>query len=209
MKHLHIRTKIGLALTTLGLLGLLLPIIYFRWYQPGTQVARPTAVAPINQQLTAASKAEQVVSGHPNHIYIPSLDMSFAVTDGAYDQKTGQWTLSADHVQYASITALPNSKMGNTFIYGHATRRVFGRLPQLKDGAQALIHTDNGYTFEYSLVSVRETNPQDTSIFNYQGPPQLTVQTCSGAWSQNRQFFTFKYVGYQKDPQVASVRSNP
>lgn len=209
MKKLHTRTKIGLLLTIVGLLGIVSPIAYYHYVLPHSQVVQPIIIAPVNQQLAAATKTEQVIAGHPNFLTIPSLDMAFAVTDGVYDKKTGDWTLSNDHVQYAAVTALPNNKMGNTFLYGHATRRVFGRLPQIKQGSEAFIKTDNGYTFVYQLVDVKNHDPNDVSIFAYEGAPQLTIQTCSGAWNQYREFFTFKFVRYDKDGQLASVTKNP
>ncbi len=198
MKHLHTATKIGLAMTLIGMLGLLLPFAYFRYLLPASQPSSPMVVAPINEQVSLAAAKETIVAGHPNHLYIPSLQMSLNVTDGTFNPKTGQWTLSLDHAHFATISAQPNSKMGNTFIYGHYRPEVFARLHRIAPGSEAKISTDNGYTFTYKLQQIRETNPNDTSVFAYQGSPIMTIQTCSGAWFQNRQFFTFTLVGYEK-----------
>ncbi len=198
MKKVHLLTKVGLAFLSIGLLGLALPIVYFRYVVPSQQPLKPLTVAPINNQIATASAKEQIISGHPAQISIPSLDISLKVSDGEFNQQTGQWTLSLDHAHYAIISALPNSKMGNTFIYGHYRPEVFARLHRIQSDGQAEIKTDNGYSFIYRLQSVRETTPNDTSVFAYQGAPILTIQTCSGAWFQNRQFFTFSLVSYQK-----------
>lgn len=202
MKKLHNRTKIGIVLTLVGLIGLS-PIAYYRWLQPSLQIAKPTTVAPVNQTIAQAPPEKDIVSGHPNHLDIPSLNMSLAVSDGTFNAKTGQWTLSLDHAHYATISALPNSELGNTFIYGHYRPEVFARLHRIAIGSEATLTTDNGYKFIYKLQNVRETNPKDASIFAYQGAPQMTIQTCSGAWFQNRQFFTFSLVRYEP---VALVR---
>lgn len=191
------RNKISLALVLIGLLGLS-PIAFYRWVQPILQPASPVAVAGVNQAIAQAPVVEQVVSGHPNHISIPSLSMSLPVTDGAYNEKTGKWDLSLDHAHYAVISALPNTKLGNTFIYGHYRPEVFARLHRITIGSEARLLTDNGLVFVYRLDNIRETNPKDVSIFAYDGAPKMTIQTCSGAWFQNRQFFTFSLVRYEK-----------
>jgi len=191
------RTKISLTLIVVGLLGLS-PTVYFRWVQPNLQPSRPGTIAPVNQVISQAPAVEKVVSGHPNRIIIPSLNMSLPVTDGIYDEKTSKWNLSLDQAHYAIISALPNTKLGNTFIYGHYRPEVFARLHRAAIGSEARLQTDNGLTFIYKLESVRETHPKDTEIFAYQGAPQMTIQTCSGAWFQNRQFFTYSLVRYEK-----------
>lgn len=185
----------------IGLIGLS-PIAYYRWVQPVLQPTTPVNIASVNQAIAQAPAAEQVISGHPNRIIIPSLNMSLAVTDGAYSPKTGKWDLSLDHAHYATISALPNTKLGDTFIYGHYRPEVFARLHHITVGSEAKLQTDNGLTFVYRLDNVRETNPKDTTIFSYQGAPEMTIQTCSGAWFQNRQFYTFSLVRYEKAQSV-------
>jgi LPXTG-site transpeptidase (sortase) family protein len=107
---------------------------------------------------------------------------------------TKTWTLSLSKVQYAVTTPEPNTTGGNTFIYGHYRKGVFATLHTIQAGAQAVVKTSNGHSFYYQLASERVTNPSDTSLFNYQGKPILTIQTCSGLFFQNRQLFTFDLV---------------
>lgn len=139
----------------------------------------------------------QVVSGKPVRIQIPSLEIDLQVADGHYDPKTTSWTLSKDKAHYAVVTPLANNTEGNTFIYGHNRKAVFSRLSRIKPGATAIVTTNNGHQFTYTFRSAFETNPKDDSLFKYQGPPILTVQTCSGLWYQNRQLFTFDFVSVQ------------
>lgn len=139
----------------------------------------------------------QVISGKPVRIEIPSLQINLQVIDGHYDAKTNGWTLTKDKAQYAAATPLANNATGNTFIYGHNRKGVFNTLNRIKAGAQAIITTDNGHRFVYTFRSAYETNPNDNSLFAYQGAPILTVQTCSGLWYQNRQLFTFDFQSVQ------------
>lgn len=202
MKNLHRRTQLGLACIVFGLAGMS-PVAYYRWLAPVTQPARPTVVAPINQQLALAAPSEHVIAGTPNHLDIPSLQLSLTVADGSFNEASGQWALSLDKAHFANITAKPNTKLGNTLIYGHYRPEVFASLHRIQPGSEVMVTTDNGYRFIYKLQSVRETSPNDTELFSYSGPPQLTLQTCSGSFFQNRQLFTFSFVRYEKVSQKA------
>lgn len=151
--------------------------------------AEPTLPAAVATAPKAASPA--TIQGEPERIDLPSLSLSLPVIDGVYSTRTRSWTLTNDKVQYATITPQPNNLEGNTFLYGHYRRGVFATLHTIKPGAKAIITTSNGHVFTYTFVSSRETNQSDDSVFTYNGPPILTIQTCSGLFFQNRQFFTF------------------
>lgn len=190
-------TKFGLICLLVAALGLL-PAFYYRYISNSASTpGRPTIVAPINEEL-AKTTEPTIVSGDPTHLDILSLQMSLTVTEGVFNEKTGQWTLSLNKAHYANLSAKPNNKAGNTLIYGHYRPEVFARLHLIKIGSEAQVTTNNGYKFIYKLQSVHETSPSDTSLFSYTGSPQLILQTCSGAWFQHRQLFTFQFVRYEK-----------
>lgn len=185
----------------LGLAGLT-PLAYFSW-QNKVAVAQssPVAAAPVvtpapTQKPTPATPV--IVSGKPLKLIIPSLSIDLVVADGAYNAKTGAWTLSRDQAHYALPSAQPNNENGNTLIYGHYRREVFARLHKITPGALVHIDTENGYRFTYTYRNTQAVNPSDTSILAYQGKPQLTIQTCSGAFMQNRQLFYFDLADYKK-----------
>ncbi len=140
-----------------------------------------------------------LIEGKPVHLEIDSIDLDVAVVDGAYDQKTKAWTLSKDSAHYAVMTPLANNQAGNTFIYGHNRKEVFARLAQVKKGDVLSLTTETGFIFRYEFVSSLETDPYDDSLFQYEGSPILTVQTCSGLWFQNRQLFTFKFLDVKQE----------
>ena len=91
------------------------------------------------------------------------------------------------------MTPYANNREGNTFIYGHSLPAVFKKLTKLKPGAEAFVYTNNNHVFKYILTSTYVTNPSDNSLFKYQGPPILTLQTCTGLWYQNRTMFGFSF----------------
>lgn len=151
-----------------------------------TTVAAPHASAPT------------VTSGHPTHIGVPSLGISLDIIDGRYNAADGSWTLSDTQAMFGTMTPEPNDTTGNTFIYGHATNRVFGKLPQLKIGSEIAVHTSNGLCFVYTLRSSVIVPPTETSVLAATQKPTLTLQTCTGLWSENRHIFTFDFTRVEK-----------
>lgn len=142
--------------------------------------------------------APVITKGIPRYISIPSLGIDTTVEDGYYNAKTGQWTISEASAFFATPTDEANSKAGDTFIYGHNSTKIFGKLLQIKPGAQAIVDTDSGAQFIYTFTSTAAVKPTDTRILDYSGTPRLTLQTCSGLWNQNRQIFYFDLKSYTK-----------
>lgn len=182
---------LGICLVTAGIIGFL-PLQYIRMQREHALANAST----INIPAVAPTPAPQVISGHPDKLIIPSLNMELAVLDGTYDKKSGEWTLSGKSAHYALPTTLPNDTSGNTLIYGHYNKYVFNRLHKVELGAEARVSTREGFVFVYKFVGTEIVDPADTSIFTYQGPSRLTLQTCTGALMQNRQmhYFAFDHV---------------
>lgn len=151
---------------------------------PFSEAVKPSVPTPSEIPITE-------VTGRPSRLQILSLGIDLVVADGRYNEKTKTWTLSKDKAHYAIGTPPLNNKEGNTFIYGHNRKEVFQKLSRIKKGAEVVVTADNGKQFVYQFVSAYETHPNDDTLFSYEGPPILTLQTCSGMWYQNRQLFTF------------------
>lgn len=158
------------------------------------QLSVPSTPPVANVQAAVSNDTEVVVQGKPVRLVAPSIGLDIAIADGIYNFKNKTWTLSKDKAHYAVMTIRPNNKEGNTFIYGHNRREVFSGLAKLKPGDTVTVYTDNNHTFVYRFRSAYDTKPNDDSIFKYTGDPILTLQTCSGAWFQNRRLFTLDLV---------------
>lgn len=183
----------ALYLLTVGTIGAMLCSSQL-FSKPTWSAGQPHATA----HHTDTTKAPPVVTtGKPIRIVIPMRGIDLPIDDGHYDPAAKTWTLSPDHAQFAVMTSRANNHSGTTFIYGHGTEAVFGRLgtnqPQV--GTEAIIYTEKGRVFRYTLQSVRNLKPTDTSILRNTstGPPQLVVQTCTGALSEWRTMFTFSF----------------
>ncbi|PID31724.1 hypothetical protein CR970_04240 [Candidatus Saccharibacteria bacterium] len=188
-----------LALAQIGL-GLVL----FATYAYTTARQQALAATPVITPLVNITPAEQpktTIAGHPVRVRIPALGLDLPVGDGSYDTTTNNWTLSNHSTYYALPTAQPNNHAGNTLIYGHRLPNIFGNLHTLRPGTVAEVYTDNGYLFRYMLDSSESVSPTDLSIFTYQGPPRLTLQTCSGAFDSERRLQYFSLESVTKNTQ--------
>lgn len=158
-----------------------------------TPAAQAGEISAQKSKAVEQTTEEPVVSGEPATVSIPSLGINLPIVQGVYNAKTGAWTLTNDKVQYAVMTPQPNNQGGNTFLYGHYRKGVFATLHNIQPGAKVTITTTNGHSFTYVYRSERTVSPQDSQgIFDYQGAPILTIQTCTGIFFQNRQLFTFE-----------------
>jgi LPXTG-site transpeptidase (sortase) family protein len=152
-----------------------------------------TAVQQIITQTQSTNSAPQSsITGMPTKLSVPSLGIDIAVIPGYYDVSSQTWTLTTNKAQFATPSTQPNDQSGNTFIYGHARTNIFGALPKIRAGAQAVVTTSNGHAFYYSLSQTRVVDPTDSNaVFGYTGKPILTLQTCVGLLYQSRELLTF------------------
>lgn len=146
---------------------------------------------------TVTSESPQTISGKPTRIVIADRSIDLPIDEGGYDYETRSWTLSDTNAQFAASSSLANDQKGTTFIYGHGTDAVFGKIGSSPpaSGTLAQLFTDNGRVFSYRLQSVQNLKPSDTWILKdtRSGSPKLIVQTCTGTFSEWRTMFTFTF----------------
>jgi LPXTG-site transpeptidase (sortase) family protein len=162
---------------------------------PANHAQASTQLAPAT---TTTPTAEPKIGGTPTRIVVATHAIDLPVIQGAFSATTGEWTLTNNKAQFATNSSVANNKAGNTFIYGHDIPQVFKRLASLQPGETAQVYTDTGYIFTYRFRSAIDVAPSDTSIFDYNGPSILTLQTCSGIWSETRHLMTFDFIEVQK-----------
>lgn len=134
-----------------------------------------------------------VISGKPFKISIPSIGLNKTIEDGVYNSEQSTWTLYGKSIHYALLSAPANDFEGNTLLYGHNNKNVFGNLKKIQVGDKVDIITDNNKIFTYKFSEKTDFSPTDTSIFDYSGTPLLTLQTCSGRFNEIRSLYMFKF----------------
>jgi LPXTG-site transpeptidase (sortase) family protein len=133
------------------------------------------------------------IQGEPTQIRIPSVDVDLKVEPGYYDAASRSWTLT-NNAHFAAMSTQPNNIGGTTFVYGHNKRGVFAGLTDIKPGATAYISTASGKTFVYRYSAQNTVSPDDVWVLQNTARPTLLLQTCTGAWFQNRTLYTFEFV---------------
>lgn len=200
MNNLNTSSKIaivGLAMTVFGLIGII-PALYNN--SSPALAASPTTTETATAAPTQVTKEEtpDSIKGHPVRVVASSVGVDMNVVDGFYSSATKEWTLNDDKAMFGTMTTEPNNKSGQTFIYGHATQRVFGKLLNMHVGDQVEVYTSNGYKFTYTLKETEVVTPQNTGILAYTGSPRLLLQTCVGTFSENRKFFILDFTKVDK-----------
>lgn len=185
-----------------GVLLLYAVTLLFAW-QLFNPLTTNNGTAPVSAQSvsipeTKPAPVRHAITGKPVKIYIkdPSngLEINLPVDEGFYDEKTQTWTISGWKAQFAMPSLLANDIQGNTLIYGHNNKDVFGLITAMHPGAIAEIHTHNGKVFKYVYEKSQVLQPNDVTVFKYDGPPTLVVQTCTGKWDELRSLYFFKFV---------------
>lgn len=153
----------------------------------------PSPAPQVVQKPTAPQIV--VISGVPDRITIPSESVDLPVIPGTYDPSTDSWTLSGYKAQFATASAPANNVGGETFIYGHNNDYVFGALRHVTPtvGAEAMVYTANGRVFAYTFQKTWSVGPYDVGTLDYQGPPVLLIQTCTGSLNELRTMYLFTF----------------
>lgn len=186
----YIGSVIAIYMITIGTIGGLL-------HSSQLHGEPPISAGQDQSQYQPVTLAVHTVSGNPTRIVIPDRTIDLPIDDGAYNQRTKKWTVSPLHANFAISSVAPNNRSGTTFVYGHGTDQVFGKIGESPPpvGSRAVVYTDNGHVFHYELALVQNLKPSDTWIIKDTagGRPRLIVQTCTGIFSEWRTMFVYKF----------------
>jgi LPXTG-site transpeptidase (sortase) family protein len=164
----------------------------------------PLAESALNHhQVSQAAQAAEVklksskpaaVQGVPSRVIIPSLSIDLPVVSQSYSKAAQTWPVSPTDANYATETAPNNNTQGETLIYGHATRQIFGSLLNISPGAVVYVYTNNGHLFKYAYAGSQDVTPYKLSIIDdmARAPAGLKMITCDGPYFQYRHLMSFK-----------------
>lgn len=140
-----------------------------------------------------AAKSNASITGTPSRIVVPTATIDLPVVTGSENMRTHIWSVDGTRANYADITAQPNTRSGQTLIYGHNNHKVFARLLGLKKDAVAYVYTGNNHIFEYRLIGTKDLSPDRTDLFQElkQGTG-LVLMTCDGPHFEYRHAMFFR-----------------
>lgn len=114
-------------------------------------------------------------ANEPIGISIPSINITLPVVPVPIVDDT--WAVSETAASFGENTTLPGDN-GNTVIFAHARQPLFGKLPNIKDGAYIHVFTKNDW-FIYQVTERKIVEPTDTSILEIHNKHELTLYTCT------------------------------
>ena len=125
----------------------------------------------------------------PTEVIIPSLNLDIPVEPGQI--KGGVWEVSTKGAVFLSTSAAPGVN-GNTIIYGHNLKRIFGSLPFVSVGQRVIVKTKSGKIYNYIVDKKYFVNPDRTDLVSPTTEPVLTLYTCWGFLDSQRAVITAK-----------------
>lgn len=201
MKSFSLHRSLFLYLACLYVLFLgvfLLPSIREHIAVSGQVKQAPKKQIAIQQPKLAIQEVKastQEISGTPIRIVIPKVGIDLPIIQGGF--VNGNWILTDDKVQFATMTSLPNNVAGDTLLYAHDTIPLFYPTINLQKGDMLYVYTSNNHVFTYMYQGDDFVLPTDTSILTYEGPSRVTLLTCNGVFDEYRRLMYFSFVKVQ------------
>lgn len=118
----------------------------------------------------------------PSHISISSV-IDIPVIEGDY--VNGEWTDTRESAVYYIGSATPFTG-GNTIIYAHNNRNLFGRLKEVQEGDIVDVKLSSGLNRHYRVAQIQTLEESETEPLYPTDHEQLTLYTCTGFLDKQR-----------------------
>jgi LPXTG-site transpeptidase (sortase) family protein len=125
---------------------------------------------------------QSVSANLPTAIRIDSLNINLPVSETAIVK--GIWeipTIGAGHLNTSAGVGL-----GNMVIYAHNKNNLFGPIRWIKKDSQIEVIAQDGLTYNYQVVEVKEVSPNNVEYILPKSKEILTLYTCSGIFDSKR-----------------------
>lgn len=172
--------NLSLALIVLGLVLLLITPLYKQatliWQNQKKNVV--VQLQTTQEPIKADFGIPEVNSPQdfPIKIIIPSISLNLSVLPSKVIN--GYWELSENTASFG-LGSTPPGIVGNTVIFAHARKGLFGNLDQVKKDDQIYVLTEKGW-FLYKIVDIKEVWPNQVEVIKETSSETLTLYTCSG-----------------------------
>lgn len=119
----------------------------------------------------------------PVEVIIPSIQIDLKVEPGQI--KDGVWQISSSEATFLN-TSTPPGEGGNTVIYGHNKKAIFGNLPYLSIGQKVSLKTQSGKIYNYEVTDKFFVGPDRVDLVSPTNHEELTIYTCWGLFDSQR-----------------------
>lgn len=119
----------------------------------------------------------------PAEIIIPSINIDLQIDPGQIEG--GVWKTSEKNATFLTSSAVPGGG-GNTVIYAHNKKVIFGNLPYLSIGQKIIIKTKSGKIYNYEVTEKYFVSPTRVDLVSPTNHEMLTLYTCWGVFDSQR-----------------------
>ncbi len=164
--------------TLFVIIGLLL--IIFGGYQLYLR-ENPHKLSFDNYTYASNQKAEE--KQLPAQITISDVDIDVPVYPATVSN--GQWPVIENGASYLATSPVPGEK-GNSVIYAHNWKNLFGNLVNAKTGQEVLITYKDGSTKTFVITYTSTVSPTESTILAPSKDNRITLYTCTGFLDSKR-----------------------
>lgn len=118
------------------------------------------------------------ISARAISLSIPDVDISNLPIFGGKIENN-RWPLRSDGLVRLSSSPEPG-QVGNSIIYGHNWKNIFGNLLNVKPGQVVEIQYLDGTSKKFQVSFTQTVSPEQTQILNNTTDERITLYTCSG-----------------------------
>lgn len=144
-----------------------------------SEVPRPLAFIDYHSVKTIESKRSQL----PTSITISDLDINIPVEQATVVEN--KWPTTDKGASYLTSSPLPG-KEGNSIIYAHNWRSLFGNLVRAKVGQEVVIIYPNNIKKTFVIAYTSVVSPNESTILAPSNDKRVTLYTCTGLLDSQR-----------------------
>lgn len=128
-------------------------------------------------------KSLPLTNEFPVEIIIPSLNLNLKIEPA--EIKNGVWQISSNNATFLKSSA-PVGYTGNSVIYGHNKKAIFGNLPYVSIGQEIIIKKEGGNLYTYKVTDKFFVAPDRVDLVSPSEKEELTLFTCWGLFDRQR-----------------------
>lgn len=148
----------------------------------------------INEPIKTIDE-QQLIDGVPIRIVIPKVSIDLPVKEAKIED--GNWEVHEDAASFFNVSAKIGQE-GNTVIYAHAKRHLFGPLKRIGKKDQVYVLTNSGWAV-YEVVKTETVPPTEVEVVYPTEEKTLTLYTCINFLDKDRLVVSAKLVDFSRN----------
>lgn len=134
-------------------------------------------------EYTYSAEASFENKDTPTRITIASLNIDAPIK--SVSKNGSNWPVINNGVSYLTNSPIPGTE-GNSILYAHNWKNLFGNLVNAKTGEEIIITYANGSKKTFTITGTSIVTPNDSSILAPSKDTRITLYTCYGFLDKDR-----------------------